>query len=84
MEKRDGDMKLQKPDPEWDAIINGYRIGVMRVINNINKGEVEETELEKLNNFAQFALALMEISGRDKWERAKLNAEMLMYMRGKE
>ena len=76
--------KPQKPDHEWDAIINGYRIGVMRVINNINKGEVEETELEKLNNFAQFALALMEISGRDKWERAKLNAEMLMYMRGKE
>ncbi len=76
--------KSLKPDHEWDAIINGYRIGVMRVINNINKGEVEETELEKLNNFAQFALALMEISGRDKWERAKLNAEMLMYMRGKE
>ena len=75
--------KPQKHDLEWDAVINGYRIGVMRVINNINKGEVEETELEKLNNFAQFALALMEISGRDKWERAKLNAEMMMYMRGK-
>jgi hypothetical protein len=76
--------KPQKHDPHWQAVIDGYRTGVMRVINNINKGEVEETELEKLNNFAQFALALMEISGREKWERAKLNAEMLMYLRGKE
>jgi hypothetical protein len=76
-------MKPQKHDPHWQAVIDGYRTGVMRVINNINKGEVEETELEKLNNFAQFALALMEISGREKWERAKLNAEMLMYLRGK-
>jgi hypothetical protein len=76
--------KPQKHDPHWQAVIDGYRTGVMRVINNINKGEVEEIELEKLNNFAQFALALMEISGREKWERAKLNAEMLMYLRGKE
>jgi len=56
----------------------------MRVINSINKGEVEETELEKLNNFAQFALALMQISGPEKWERAKLNAEMMMYMKEKQ
>lgn len=76
--------KPQKPDPEWDAVINGYRIGVMRVINSINKGEVEEIELEKLHNFAQFALALMQISGREKWERAKLNAEMMMYFKEKD
>lgn len=75
--------KPQKPDPEWDAVINGYRMGVMRVINSINKGEVEEIELEKLHNFAQFALALMQISGREKWERAKLNAEMMMYLKEK-
>lgn len=75
--------KPPKYDPEWDAIINGYRIGVMRVIASINKGEVEEIELEKLHNFAQFSLALMQISGREKWERAKLNAEMMMYLREK-
>ena len=56
----------------------------MRVINSINKGEVEETELEKLNNFAQFALALMQISGPEKWARAKMNAEMMMYMKEKQ
>ena len=76
--------KPQKYDPHWQAVIDGYRSGVMRVINSINKGEVEEIELEKLHNFAQFALALMQISGRDKWERAKLNAEMMMYFKEKE
>lgn len=75
--------KQPKPDPHWQAVIDGYRIGVMGVINSINKGEVEETELEKLHNFAQFALALMQISGPDKWARAKLNAEMMMYLKEK-
>jgi hypothetical protein len=75
--------KLQKHDIHWQAVIDGYRLGVMGVINSINKGEVEEIELEKLHNFAQFALALMQISGRDKWERAKLNAEMMMYLKEK-
>lgn len=75
--------KSDKYDPQWQAVIDSYRTGVMRVINNINKGEVEEIELEKLNNFAQFALALMQISGREKWERAKLNAEMMVYLRNK-
>jgi hypothetical protein len=75
--------KPAKYDPHWQAVIDGYRTGVMRVIKNINKGEVEEIELEKLNNFAQFALALMQISGREKWERAKLNAELMQYMKGK-
>ena len=76
--------KPPKYDPHWQAVIDGYRVGVMRVINSINKGEVEETELEKLNTFAQFALALMQISGPEKWARAKMNAEMMMYMKEKE
>ena len=76
--------KPPKHDPHWQAVIDGYRAGVMRVIGSINKGEVEEIELEKLHNFAQFALALMQISGRDKWERAKLNAEMMMYLKERE
>jgi hypothetical protein len=75
--------KPPKADPHWQAVIDGYRVGVMRVINSINKGEVEETELEKLNNFAQFSLALMQISGPEKWARAKMNAEMMMYMKEK-
>jgi hypothetical protein len=73
--------KPPKHDPHWQAVIDGYRVGVMRVINSINKGEVDELELEKLHNFAQFSLALMQISGPDKWERAKMNAELMMYMK---
>jgi hypothetical protein len=75
--------KPPKVDLHWQAVIDGYRVGVMRVINSINKGEVEEIELEKLNNFAQFSLALMQISGPEKWARAKMNAEMMMYMKEK-
>jgi hypothetical protein len=74
-------LKKPRPDLHWQAVIDGYRTGVMRVINSINKGEVDELELEKLHNFAQFSLALMQISGPDKWERAKLNAELMMYMK---
>jgi hypothetical protein len=76
--------KPAKVDPHWQATINGYRIGVMRVIASINNGVVEEVDLEKLNNFAQFALALMEISGQEKWTRAKMNAEMMNYLKQKE
>jgi len=75
--------KLPKVDPHWQAVIDAYREGVMRVINSINKGEVKETDLEKLHNFAQFSLALMQISGPEKWARAKMNAEMMMYMKAK-
>ena len=76
-------LKPPKVDPQWQAVIDAYREGVMRVIYSINKGEVEELELEKLHNFAQFALALMQISGPEKWARAKMNAEMMMYMKEK-
>lgn len=75
--------KQPKVDPHWLAVVNGNRIGVMRVLESINRGEVDEIELEKLHNFLQFALALMEISGPEKWERAKLNAELLSYLKEK-
>lgn len=75
--------KQPKPDPHWQATIDAYREGVMRVIKSINKGEVDALDLEKLNNFAQFSLALMQISGPEKWARAKMNAELMMYMKEK-
>lgn len=75
--------KHQKIDPHWQATIDGYRVGVMGVINSINKGQVEVVELEKLRNFAQFALALMQITEPEKWARAKMNAELMMYMKDK-
>jgi hypothetical protein len=73
--------KQKKFDYDWEAIINGNRIGVHQVIESIRKGEVDEVELEKLQNFVQFALALMQLSGPTKWAQAKMNAEMMNYLR---
>lgn len=74
-------MPKQKIDFDWEAIINGNRIGIAQVFDSIKKGEVDEQELEKLQNFVQFALALMQLSGPTKWAQAKMNAEMMNYLR---
>jgi hypothetical protein len=71
----------RKDDYDWEAVINGNRIGISKVFESIRSGEVDELELEKLQNFVQFSLALMQLSGPDKWARAKLNAEMMNYMK---
>ena len=71
----------KKPDYDWEAIINGNRIGTTRVFNSIRNGKVDEEELEKLQNFVQFALALMQLAGPQKWAQAKLNAEMMDYLK---
>lgn len=71
----------RKEDYDWQAVINGNRIGISKVFESIRSGEVDELELEKLQNFVQFSLALMQLSGPDKWARAKMNAEMMNYMK---
>jgi hypothetical protein len=73
--------KPKKIDYDWEAVINGNRIGVMQVLSSIRKGEVDELELEKLQNFLQFSLALMQLSGPQKWTQAKMNAEMMNYLK---
>jgi hypothetical protein len=74
----------RKDDYDWEAVINGNRIGISKVFESIRSGEVDELELEKLQNFVQFSLALMQLSGPDKWARAKMNAEMMNYMKSAE
>ena len=74
-------LRNRKDDYDWQAIIDGNRIGITNVISGIRNGEVDELELEKLNNFVQFSLALMQLSGPDKWARAKMNAEMMNYIK---
>jgi hypothetical protein len=73
--------KPKKIDFDWEAVINGNRIGVMQVMESIRNGKVDEEELEKLHNFVQFSLALMQLAGPQKWAQAKLNAEMMMYLK---
>ena len=75
-------MPKKQIDYDWQAVIDGNRIGITNVIAGIRKGEVDELELEKLNNFVQFALALMQLSGPTKWAQAKMNAEMMHYLKG--
>lgn len=76
-------MPKVKINYDWQAVIDGNRIGVTQVIESIRKGEVDEVELEKLNNFVQFSLALMQLSGPQKWTQAKMNAEMMSYLQEK-
>jgi hypothetical protein len=75
-------MPKQKFDFDWQAVVDGNRIGVTNVMESIRKGEVDEMELEKLHNFVQFSLALMQLSGPQKWAQAKLNAELMSLMKG--
>jgi hypothetical protein len=74
-------MHKKKIDYDWQAVIDGNRIGIINVIDGIRRGEVDEMELEKLNNFVQFSLALMQLSGPQKWAQAKMNAEMMHYLK---
>jgi hypothetical protein len=75
-------MPKKKIDYDWQAVVDGNRIGVTNVMESIRKGEVDEMELEKLHNFVQFSLALMQLSGPQKWAQAKLNAELMSLMKG--
>ena len=75
-------MPKKKIDYDWQAVVDGNRIGVTNVMESIRKGEVDEMELEKLHNFVQFSLALMQLSGPQKWAQAKLNAELMSFMKG--
>ena len=68
-------------DPEWRLRVDATRKGVMNAIRAIKAGEVEEAQLDMLNNFVQFSLALMQMEGPKKWARAKVNAEIMALQR---
>lgn len=76
--------KPKKLDYDWEAVINGNRIGIAQVFKSIKNGEVDEEEFEKLQNFVQFALALMQLCGPQKWAQAKMNAELMNYLKEQE
>ena len=73
--------KQKKIDFDWEAIVNGNRIGISRVFNSIRDGTVDEEELDKLYNFTQFSFALMQLCGPQKWAQAKMNAELMSYLK---
>jgi len=68
-------------DPEWRQRVDATRKGAMNVLRAIKAGEVDEVQLDMLNNFVQFSLALMQMEGPKKWARAKVNAEIMALQR---
>ena len=68
-------------DPLWRVKVNHTRKEAMRVIREIRAGTVNEEDLDMLQNFVQFSLALMQMEGEKKWARAKVNAELMNYMK---
>ena len=67
------------PDPLWRNKVGHTRKEAMRTIRNIRAGDVNEIDLDMLQNFVQFSLALMLMEGEKKWARAKLNAEIMSF-----
>jgi len=53
-------------DPLWQTKVDHTRREAMRVIREIQSGAVSETDLDMLNNFIQFSLALMQMEGSKK------------------
>lgn len=52
----------------WQAQVDATRVGVMQVFRTIrNREPIDEDELDKLQNFCLFALALMQAEGPKKW-----------------
>lgn len=64
-------------DPIWQARVDHTRREAMKTLRSIREGNVDEEELDKLQNFVQFSLALMAMEGDKKWARAKVNAELM-------
>lgn len=67
-------------DPLWQIKVDHTRREAMRVISDVRKGFVDEHDMDMLQNFVQFSLALMQAEGPKKWELAKMNAEMMALM----
>jgi len=70
---------MKKIDLTWQSKVAVFRRETMRTIRDIREGDVNEDDIDKLNNFIQFCLALMLIHGEKSWARAKVNAEIMSY-----
>lgn len=73
-------MKRQA-DLEFQVKVAHTRAEAMRVLRDIRRGYVNETDMDSLQNFVQFSLALMQMEGPKKWALAKMNAELMSLMR---
>jgi hypothetical protein len=69
----------QKPDPAWRARVDHVRREAMQTVADIRSGAVDAEQIDKLQNFLLFSLALMQMEGPRKWELAKVNAEIMSF-----
>jgi hypothetical protein len=74
--------KQNKDDLLWRSRVDHTRSEAMRVLASIKNGTVDENDLDMLNNFVQFSLALMQMEGPKKWALAKMNAEIMSLNNG--
>ena len=58
----------------WPKAVAYNRAGVIKILDDIERGELASVDLEKLRNFCLFALKLMEQRGPEKWAEAKEGA----------
>lgn len=72
----------RNPDPEWRARVDHVRREAMQTIHDIRTGAVDADQIDKLQNFLLFSLALMQMEGPRKWELAKINAEIMSFNQG--
>ena len=72
----------RNPDPEWRARVDHVRREAMQTIRDIRTGAVDSEQIDKLQNFLLFSLALMQMEGPRKWELAKINAEIMSFNQG--
>jgi hypothetical protein len=59
--------------------IKNYRNNVVRVLNSIRSGAVSEDDMDRLHNFCQMALALMETAPMAQIEKAWQHAELMSF-----
>jgi hypothetical protein len=63
-------------------LVEIYRSNSTRTIREVRKGLVNELDLDKLQNFIQVSLALMELVSVDTFRQAQRNAELLGFFKG--
>lgn len=64
-------------DPTFQHKVDHTRTEAMRVLSDVRRGYVNADDLDMLQNFVQFSLALMQMEGPRKWGMAKVNAEIM-------
>lgn len=75
-------MRTKNHGQHWQITVDHTRAEAMRTIRDIRRGIVQEEDIDRLNNFVLFSLALMQMEGPQKWARAKVNAELMSFLKG--